>query len=109
MKIILIFLIIFTGNLSIAQSWQSQVVGNSSNENEGVSIKLHNNKQYITGVFENQINIGFNSAAGLLYNDIFLAKADLNGYTEWLISLKGTGIDRPNHIEVIDDLIFMIL
>jgi len=100
-------LINLLSSLSFAQSWQSQISGNSSIKNQGVSIKLHNNKQYFAGIFEDQMDIGIYSLSALTSKDIFLAKADLDGNTEWLISLNGTGSDAVNHIDIIDDTILV--
>ena len=107
MKIALFLLINLICNSSYSQSWQSQITGYSSIKNQGISIKLHNNKQYFTGIFENQLDIGIHTVLGLSSKDIFLSKADMDGNTEWLISLIGTGNDVPNHIEIINDTILV--
>lgn len=98
---------LMTSSKSFSQSWTSIITSLCTDENEGVSIKLHNNKQYFTGVYEGNMSIGFNSVTGWAYDDIFIGKATLDGYTEWLVAIKGNQIDRSNHIEVIDDQILV--
>lgn len=100
-SIIFISLSVFFCSMNLyAQDWESIVTATSSEISEGVSIKLHNNKQYFTGVFQNDLSIGFNTVSGDQFDDIFLGKADLNGYVEWIIDIRGSEIDRASHIEL---------
>ena len=102
----IIFLILIGASFSSSgQIWSSIVTSSCTEQNEGISVKLFNESQYFTGVYSGNLNIGFNSIFGIQYDDIFVGKADLNGNTEWLLSVGGTSIDRPNHIDVINDQI----
>ncbi|MDX2360626.1 MAG: T9SS type A sorting domain-containing protein [Crocinitomicaceae bacterium] len=87
----------------LGQNWSSIVTSSCTEQNEGISVKLFNGQQYFTGVYSGNLNIGFNSIIGLQYDDIFVGRADLNGNTQWLINIRGTLIDRPNHIDIIND------
>jgi len=102
-KIVFILLFVLTSLESYSQSWNSIITSFCTDENEGVSIRLHNGKQYFTGVYEGDLNIGFNSISGWAYDDIFIGKASLEGNTEWLVAIKGNQIDRSNNIEVINN------
>lgn len=104
--LILINCLVFSGAL-YAQQWKSIVTGTSPEKSEGLDIIVYENKLYFGGIYEDQVNIGFNSAIGINNNDIFLGKAGLTGFTEWLLPINGTAIDRLNNIEVVGDEIIV--
>lgn len=96
---------LITSLQSYSQSWKSIVTSLCTDQNEGVSSKMYNGSQYFTGVYRGNMSIGFNSISGWAFDDIFIGKSDLNGYTSWLINIKGDQIDRSNHIDVINNQI----
>ena len=91
----------------MAQNWQSAVFSSSTSGSEGTCIQLYEGKQYYTGVFQQDLNIGFNSIAGAGFDDIFIGKSNLDGYTEWLVAICGSQIDRASNIEVVGDEILV--
>lgn len=90
-----------------AQEWHSLVYPFATDQNYGVSVDMHHSQQYFTGVYKGQMNIGFNSLIGVADDDIFFGKAGLDGYTQWIQSINGTAIDRPNKIVALDDKLFI--
>lgn len=102
-KIVLIALCLATSFVSYSQSWKSIVTSVSTDQNEGISTKMYNGSQYFTGVYRGNMSIGFNSVTGWAFDDIFVGKSDVNGFTSWLINIKGDQIDRSNHIDVINN------
>lgn len=85
------------------QNWQSIITGSSPNQNEGITTEVYENKVYFGGIFEDLVSIGFNSANGLNGKDLFIGKTTLNGFTEWLIPINGTALDRISNIELSGD------
>lgn len=108
MKRLLLSLILLVGAfISSAQTWQSVVSSNATDQNSGDCIRLHKGKQYFAGTFKESLNVGFNSIQGMAFDDIFLGKADLDGYTEWLIGISGNQLDRPSAMTFVDDYILL--
>lgn len=83
------------------------ITGSSANQNEAKAVKVYQNKVYFGGIFEDQVNIGFNSALGINHNDIFIGKTSLAGFTEWIFPIAGTAIDNISHLDVVGDEIMI--
>ncbi|MCB0479382.1 MAG: T9SS type A sorting domain-containing protein [Crocinitomicaceae bacterium] len=96
----LLAILLFSHAFLFSQSWQSIVTCSSPNQSNGISTKVYNNKVYYGGNFQGVLSIGFSSVTGLNGQDIFIGKANLSGFTEWILSIKGTSLDALSNIEV---------
>lgn len=97
----------FFSNGARAQEWLSLVYPYATDQNYGVSIDVHQSKQYFTGVYKGDLSVGFNSIQGISDDDIYFGKASVDGYTEWIQAINGTAIDRPNKIIADEDKLFI--
>lgn len=88
------------GDLFLAQydlsgnyQWVRQLGGADFDAYGGMDADVAGNV-YVTGAFDSQTTIGAFNLAGNGLNDIFVAKYDVNGNTQWALSAGGTGADH---------------
>lgn len=104
---VLYFIILLLNFTAFSQEWRSVIVSSATDHNEGVCVKLHNDKSYFSGNFKGSISIDGQILSGIAYDDIFLGRADLDGNLDWLISIKGTEIDKSTALLVVEDQILL--
>ncbi|MEZ4938488.1 MAG: T9SS type A sorting domain-containing protein [Crocinitomicaceae bacterium] len=90
-----------------SQNWQTLITGSSSNKSNGISTQVYQNKIYFGGTYQNVMSIGFSSVNGLSGQDVFVAKASMTGFTEWIVPLNGTSLDAITNIEVYENQVLV--
>jgi hypothetical protein len=73
------------------------VAGSSSN---GKSIQVYQSNVYISGEFDSSVSYEGVSISSAGFQDIFLARLDLNGNIEWLKALGGTNTDGNDQMAI---------
>ena len=88
----------------INSSWVWAQKAGGSGHDAATTLALDNNKNiYLTGHFENTLNIGGNSINSYGDRDAFIAKYDSSGNFLWVRKIGGLNEDDSNDIEVDTD------
>ena len=79
--------------------WVTKAGGSSSENGNGITIDDAGNT-YVTGYFQGTANFGSYSLTSSDYNDIFVAKIDVNGNWQWATQAGGTLYDYGRAISL---------
>lgn len=89
---------------AIKKSWDNlNGIGLNPTHNSNNAFIDDKGKVYLTGYFEGEVNSTHGKIKSAGQSDLFLAKMNSEGQTEWIKKIGGSGIDYGNEIVVTSD------